>query len=1001
MKRSAPGTTTQQALPGLCMFGSPGFDTSGAREPLPAERPYQLLAYLACRGGWVSREVVATLFWPERELSTSRANLRFVLVQIKRLERVHSVETRTDSLRWTIDNDVRRFESALADRRWPDAIDTYAGPLLEGFERGAPAPFAEWLQFERMRLHAQWHDALAARLAQQVSDEPEACAALAARALRTDALDEMALGFRLRALAGLGRGDEARRDYRDYAARLATELGVEPSAALRELARQIAQPRTATQRTVVAQPASPGEPGFVGRRVELARIRELLAGGDCRLLTITGLGGVGKSALARAALRGLAGEFPAGAVWIALDDLHSLDQVAQRCLAAFGVELRGSDPALQQLVERLRAAVVLLVLDNAEHLGGLDRWVDELLWACGGIRLLITSRGRVGAAEEWLLPLEGLPVPDADETEPDVLRAYDSVRLFEVRARAQQPAYDAAAGAADAAALARAMEGLPLALELAATRVRLLPLAEIARDLAESIDIIEPASDDPARRHSLRASFEHSWRLLAPRERHALAACTVFDGTFSREAAHAIGDAPLALLASLVDKSLVRADGSGRFSLHALIRQCAAHYVDDAALLRRQHAEYFTRVLERHAEFRQTDHRRVIAEVELELTHCRAAWKQALADRSATWIDRMAPALRHFFEATGRWSEGVELLSAALAVLDAHDTAGQATRVKVCNALAALLWRRADFAAAELRATEALAMARAAGERRGIKAALNLIGMSLWQMGRYDEARGYYEEALSHAHADGDREGVSKFNSNLAIIEKIQGHYTRAAELYEEALAIERESGDQRGLVTRLNNLGNLHRARRDWTAAMRCFEEGLQLAQTCGLAAPAVFLLVNLALTTLELGQLERCEHFARQGLEQARTHGEPLIGIMALLALARLATRRGDHRQADEHTLQALVRAQGKTYILCELAALHVRAEALAARGQRLQAATLWRIVMRHPLCDAMELADAEDGVARLGLNVSEDETTRTAGENTSFEALVDATVAQLSSC
>lgn len=983
--------------PRAYLFGAPALDTGSGPDPFPLERPYQLLAYLAFRGAWVTRDVASSLLWPDRDTATARANLRFVLVQIRRLTRIAQFEVRADALRWAVDTDVRRLEGAVAAADWSTALDSYAGPLLDGFEADAPTPFAEWLRFERARLAALWHGALAARLA-QLRDDPPACSALALRALQAEPLDETALAAHLHALSALGRVDEARRAYREFARRLATELGIEPPAALRDVARQL-DARSAVEHRLPAAPAKrEAAAGFVGRRVELRRIKALLTGDACRMLTISGPGGVGKSAVARAALPDLADRFADGACWIALDDLSNTDQIAQRCASSIGVELRGVDSPVRQLTRHLRDVHVLLVFDGAEHVEALAPWVDALLSGCRGTRLLVTSRMRLGLAAEWLLPLEGLPVPDADEQELDALRAYDSVRLFEARAAAQHPTYDATAEAAAAAAIARATEGLPLALELAAARVRILPVAEIGRELAQSIDLLEPATPGAARNASLRASFEHSWRMLAPREREALTACTVFAGGFSREAARAVAGASLPLLGSLVDKSLLRADGSGRFSLHSLIRQCAAERLEDAPRVRRRHAEYFAQLLARHADFKHVDQRRAIAEVELELANCQVAWTAAIAERSYRRIALMTPAMRHFFEATGRWAEGIDLLAAALAAIDAAGDADPSTRTAVLDALAVLHWRRGDFALAERHARAALALARSEDHAGGIKAALTTIGLSLWQMGRYEEARTHYEEGLARARMDRDREGIAQFSSNLAIVEKTEGNYARAASLYEEALAIERLVGNRRGLVTRLNNLGNLHRVQHDPAAALRCFEEGLQLAQATGLAAPAVFLLVNLALTTLELGDLDRCAHYARLGLDQARSHGEPQIEVMAWLAMARLAIARREYASADECTFEALVRAQATSYTLCELEAINVRAEALAARGDGAQAAALWCAVAGHPLSSADSRAGAELGLARLTLTREEEQTAQLAARNAPFEAVVDDVVRRL---
>jgi len=201
-------------VPTLHLFGAPVLGNTRGGDPLPPERPYQLLVYLACHGGWIVRETAAGIFWPDRDTSTARANLRFVLVQIRRLTHIVGFEARPDALRWKIATDVQRFEHAVAAGDWVAAIAIQERPLLEGFENDAPAPFVEWLHFERARLRMAWRDAMAARLA-QLRGEPAECLALAQRGLSAEPLDETALGYQLRALAELDRPDEVQRAYRD------------------------------------------------------------------------------------------------------------------------------------------------------------------------------------------------------------------------------------------------------------------------------------------------------------------------------------------------------------------------------------------------------------------------------------------------------------------------------------------------------------------------------------------------------------------------------------------------------------------------------------------------------------------------------------------------------------------------------------------------------------------------------------------------------------------
>jgi DNA-binding SARP family transcriptional activator len=387
--------------PFVRLFAAPRLHADSASDiALHAERRDQLLAYLACCDRWATRDELATLFWPERTQAAARSNLRYVVLQARRAA-VEGFDERAGALRWSIDSDLRDFERAIAARDWQAALDVHAGPLLDGFERHAPSGFADWLTFERARVAALWQQALGKRLEQLAGDAP-ACAALAARALETDSLNEDALKAYLHSQLALGDAAQARRAWRAYVERLATTTGLEPSAELRACAAPLQQAPVPTG--LPRPPLAAAAPACIGRRLELAQLRELLAAPDCRLLTIVGTGGVGKSTLARAVLPSLD-----AATWVALEDLASIDEVAPRLAARLDLALSAGDPALPQVTRLIGAEQRLLVLDNAEHLAGIERIAAALLHDCAALNVLVTSRRRLGVAGEWLLPLDGLP----------------------------------------------------------------------------------------------------------------------------------------------------------------------------------------------------------------------------------------------------------------------------------------------------------------------------------------------------------------------------------------------------------------------------------------------------------------------------------------------------------------------------------------------------------------------------------------------------------------
>lgn len=954
------------AAPSLHLFGAPALETTAGREPLVVARPYQLLVYLACRGTWVTRDVAATLFWPERDSATARANLRFVLVQVRRLPQDVGIETRPDSLRWQADTDVHRFEAAIERSQWAEALEHYAGPLLDGYELGAPGPYVEWLQFERARLGALWRKALASRLG-ELDDDPETRAALADRALRSDPIDETALGFLLRALTSLGQLEEGRRAYREYAQRLATELGIEPAAELRDLARRLELDRSAA--AMAAPAASAPAESLVGRRIELARLGKLLAEPACRVLTVIGPGGVGKSLLARTAPRTVSCEFADGVHWVALADLQSLEFLPARCAGAMGFDLGGTRPQLEQLIERLKPMRSLLVLDNAEHLAGLGAWLQVLLERCDGLKVLVTSRARLGIDGEWLLPLEGLSVPEADETEVEVVRTFDAVRLFEQCALRLHPDYDAKANAAEVAALTRAVQGLPLAIELAAAWVRLMPVAEIRRELESSPDLLATRDKGSDRPIGVRESFEHSWRLLAPAEQHALTRVAVFPADFARDSASGVADVALPLLAALTDKSLLRTTEQGRFTFHPLIQQFALGKLgpEQEHAARARHAEHFLTLLARYNEFETIDQEEALRVIGAENRNILAAWAWAVAQRRVDLLQRCATALEGYFDAAGEQQLGLAQFDLAATAVDDSLQDHQLARCEIQVARAAFCFWRGEYREGEVAARAALQAAHRARYRFGIKTSTNTLGLMLWRLGRMKEGAFCLRDVLRRARADGDPVAVSLYAGNLGVLERELGNYADAERLLTEALDGHRRTGHHVGLQATLNELCVLHMYRGDPAAVLPLARESLQLADRSGVLHSMPYSHRNLAGAYFELGDLAAAADHARLALEASRDSGDRSIEPSCRVQLANIALRAGDAAAALAE-LQAAARLaleMRSPRVMLTISTVYARWCRQRMPGR---ARVLLSLVLNHPTASRQQRERATHDLAAL---------------------------------
>jgi predicted ATPase len=816
----------------------------------------------------------------------------------------------------------------------------------------ANGAWTEWLAGERAlqrrRVQALMHARLAAG-----ADAPAEVVELAGRLLDVDPLDEDAVVALLVALGALKRGDEQRAAYRSYALRLEDELGVEPSQRVRRLLPDAAAAAAGHDETA--------HDGLFGRANDLEALRTLLARDDCRLLTITGPGGVGKSSLAKRVLRRLQASFADGVHWIALDDLQQIAQVVARLAAELKLSPAPPQQPLVLVGEHLAARDVLLVFDNAEHLPELPRLIERLLGCAPRLRVCATSRVRLALRGEWLLPLQGLALPPAPAA-ADAVLASPAAQLFVAAAQDVRPDFDAAREAPAIGALLHACGGLPLAILLAANWVRLLSVAEVNAELTRSLDVLEAADagEERPEHRSVRATFGQSWQRLTEREQHALAALSVFAGSFSRAAAQEVAGAALPLLAALADKSLLQIEAGGRCSLHPLIRQFARERLDAPALaaVQAQHARHFQRRLAQLERAALAADQAALDEIGLDLENCRQAWRWAVAQRAADVIAASATALKEYFNVRGRVAEGLELLTEARAVADADALCGAI----VLSAIAQTHYRlsRLDDAAAAAR--QGIRLARSAGSRAALVRCLSVLGTCCWQWGRNDEAKRFLQQAARHAEATGDVRGAALAIHNLALVEKALGNHARAAALMLDWLAAQRAQGEWLRVAMGSSNLAYVYQAQGEWRLAQACLEEGLALCDAHDLALPRPALLANLAHNHAMSGKLDDAERVSHELAIEAGRKGLADVEATALNQLVRVAILRGDLGQARARLRDAVGRAAPLSIEYIRIDCVLSYAKILSSERSARAAAPLLRGLLDRPDLEPVDRADAE---------------------------------------
>jgi predicted ATPase/DNA-binding winged helix-turn-helix (wHTH) protein len=594
--------------------------------------------------------------------------------------------------------------------------------------------------------------------------------------------------------------------------------------------------------------------GFIGREKETAAARDLLLRPEVRLLTVTGPGGIGKTRLAVEVASSLGEKFPGGIHFVPLSPLSDPALIAAVIVQAVGI--RGA--AGQSPLETLKAnfcnpsgALILLLLDNFEHLLQAAPTVAELLAMGPHLKIVVTSRAALHLYGEHEFPVPPLALPDPLQVPPLVdLSHYPAVALFVQRAVAAKPDFELnRKNAAAVAEICARLDGLPLAIELAAARVKVLSPASLLARLASRLQLLTGGARDlPERQQTLRAAMDWSYELLNPAEQKLFRRLSVFVGGCNLESVEAVcdtrGDLDLDLLdgmTSMLSKSLVLqappANGEARFVMLETIREYALEKLavsGEESSTKRAHAAYCLVLAEESAA--QQAGTRVAEQMEhivAEHGNFRAALEWLTDTGDAEWGLRLGAALFRFWETREYLTEGRARLGKLLKLPRA--AAHTKFRARALFAAGVLAGAQGDYAAADTLVGESLAIARQLDDGQGVAVSLNARAVLAQDRGDIAAAHALFEESLQVWRELGDSKDVARALSNLANVATMQGDHGRASSLYEECLAIFQGLGDRTGVAWSLNSQGDVARDRGDTLAAREFYGQGLAIFRELG----------------------------------------------------------------------------------------------------------------------------------------------------------------------
>jgi predicted ATPase/DNA-binding SARP family transcriptional activator len=960
-----------------------------------------LLAYLAIEADRPhTRSALSGLLWPESSQIDANRSLRQALFQLNRIvdnprTRVIAASRQTVQFRaggnaWL---DIDEFRSCLGMGELDRAVDLYRGPFLEGISVADAADFEAWARAVGDRLHLQVVDALD-QLCQRAFERGDYAGMqeYALRALAHAPWRERSHRALMLALAQQGQRSAALAQYVRCRRILEEELSAAPEPETVELYERIrsgnlSQPgRADAIRVTPPSPRSLSAPipltPLVGRESQLTQILAHLVDPHCRLLTLVGLGGVGKTRLALEAVKELsrtaagAATFPDG-IWFApLLEAKTTDGAVGVVAQTLGIPLYGDRTIVDQVLSYLRHKTLLLVLDNVEHLPGAAEPISALLDAAPGVKVLVTSQEALNLWDEWFFPVKGLAAPPPDVTDPDVLTHSPSVALFALNARRRHPDFVLTNEIETVARICRLVAGMPLAIELAASWLTRLSCAQIADQIAADLDFLTTAAARiPERHRSIRAALDMTWALLSAAEQDALRRLSIFNGSFDPQAAEAVAGVSLSFLSRLLEKTLLQS-AAERYQMHDMVRRYAEEKLgkrpqEQVETLDRHSDFYLNFIAGRQEGIFQSSRKETMVEVAREFENVLSAWQWAADHGRFAQINQAQESLFAVCLNRGRYLEGAASFARLVQAVQ-DETLPQASDAEIEPIFGRALARQGFFAVSSGdmeagldRLRQALSIARRHGRPADMAFCLTFLGEFEGWMGNFDSARQRLTESIEINESIGDRLGGGFALYRLGELTHSVGDFEQAREILQRCVAISRQIGSQDALGYALDQLGYSHVLVGDLAGAEAAYKESLMHFTEMGNELGIALASTGLGITAWARGEadLAVAVEWVTKSIARVRKVGHPIHLVTTLSVMGLILNDQGDFAQARSFLEEGLTSARQVSFRRGIITCLNGLAEVNWAQGQLAEAQAL--------LAESLSLAE-ESGLPPLRAEV-----------------------------
>lgn len=1017
-----------------------------------------LLAYLAVTNRPHPRAHLVDLLWTELPESDARRNLRVVLTKLRQAigDQIETSQTQV-ALRQGAPRQVdvltflktaeriSEYQSLPLPATFVDtltaAFTLYQNDFLDGIELAHAPGFEEWMLLERERLRQ-----LAFQIGERLAAHYDATAAYEAginichRLLTLEPWQEAVHRRLITLLVKNGQQTTALQQYEQCRRILAEELALEPEPATQALYAKIRQakmvnpdlaPKVTRTTAYVDQPLSLrtqlpiATTPFLGRTGEINKLVSLLLDPVCRLITIVGPGGIGKTRLAEQVAHQIAAQmapqagtsnldrFTGGIFFVAATSLPTFDALIAMVIGVLDLRFADQESPEAPLLTYLAAERLLLVIDNFEHLVTAADRLHQWLQHAPGLTLLVTSRERLNLSAEWLFPLQGLPLPSLTAA-ADELATNDAVQLFVRRAQrvnlgfTLSTAHDSKERAA-IITICRLLEGMPLAIELAAGWTRTHSCREILAEIRHNLDFLaSELRDIPARHRSLRAAFDHSWRLLTPDDAAVVQQLVLLPAGFSTELARQITGATTSTLLRLVDKSLLQRSPGQRYTIHELLRQYVMQQLPlterDPILLRYVHA-FTPWVINLYGARESAGEAEALNAVDTDFENLRVIWQWLLAHCTRQGASKggtpcitepllvalhtLLSLLAYYFIRRSRYQEGKRYFTDALTTIAGAQWQTKRQRLEQQNesttaikmlfearltvALADIRFHLSDFATVATMIEQALPIFKRQQDEASEAEALAILGKTWIRMGCYQKAEQALQQSLAWYQCCTERKARMVTLNALGILYSNQGLFARAAHYYEEYLAIARAQAYQRGIANALNNLGSNYARDGEHQRALPLYHEAYLLAEQVGEQLMLAVALSNLGSVSRVLHKYEDAQHYYEQSLVHCRAMGERRWTAAGLNGLGLTLLDQGKKAAAATQFQEALTIAEAIDSTPDLLDALAGLGAVALRKALTFDAAILLTFVVEHPVTQTNARQQSRNALTQVATALS----------------------------